>query len=325
MNYVVLPGTDLRLSRICLGTIGFGTSISRDEASGLMDAFRDAGGNFLDTAHVYADWQSQIPGMSERTIGEWISSRGCRDQVVVATKGGHPILGTTSPRLSKEQLFDDVKESLRRLQVEQIDLYWLHRDDESVPVDQILDTLEEIRCEGLIRWYAASNWSTARLKEAAVCAKRRRIPGMVASQIRWSLAKFNPERVADRTMVEMDTPSYQFYRETGMPVAAYGPQAGGFFGGNYWRDRPESGQAEVRRSYDLEINWGRLERARELGSKLKCSANQIALAYLVSQPFVTMPIVGCRRLDQIADSCDAAELVLSPEQMNYLENGDMGI
>jgi len=314
MKSSVLPQTDLRVSRICLGTADFGSSLSRDDSFRLMDAFLEHGGNFLDTAHIYADWQCDVPGMSEKTIGAWLASRGCRDRIVIATKGGHLASGSSRPRLSADQIEQDLKESLRRLGVEQIDLYWLHRDDPTRPVDQILETMERVRQAGLIRWYATSNWSVARMREAA-CP---RSPGFVASQIQWSLAKVNPECVWDPTTVDMDPEIWLYHRETGLPVMAYSSQASGFFSGKYRRDQPESGRPDVRRRYDSDLNWGRLERAGKLAKEIGCHTNQIALAYLLAQPFPTFPIVGCHSPDQLRDSCAAADVCLTTEQVDDL-------
>jgi aryl-alcohol dehydrogenase-like predicted oxidoreductase len=315
-----MNGTDLRPSRICLGTAEFGTGINRDDSFALMDAFLEAGGNFLDSAHIYADWLSETKGMSERTIGEWMSSRGCRDRVIVGTKGGHGNVPFVAPRLAPQQIHEDLTESLRRLQIDHIDLYWLHRDDTSIPVEQILDTLETERRAGLIRWYAASNWTTSRLREAARHAQLRGIPGMVASQIRWSLATIDRESVEDKSMLDMDDESWGFHRETDLSVVPYSPQAAGFFSGKYSLDRSESGRPEVRKCYGSQANWNRLERAHKLARELQCTANQIALAYLVSQPFPVFPITGCRSLEQVSDSCTAATIHLTPEHVKYLEN-----
>jgi len=321
MEHVTMTGTDLCPSRICLGAVDFGTDICREDAFALMDAFLEAGGNFVDTAHVYADWLSDIKGMSERTIGEWMASRGCREQVIVGTKGGHMTAECPLPRLSPEQIHQDLTESLRRLQTEQIDLYWLHRDDPSLPVGQILDTLESERKAGLIRWYAASNWSTSRLREAAEYAQSRHIPGMAASQIRWSLADVNPDSISDRTMVEMDEQGWEFHRQTGLSVVPFSSQACGFFSGKYSQDRPDSGRPDVRKLYGTELNWRRLERVQELAAHTGYTPNQIALTYLMAQPFPVFPIVGARSIAQLNDSCDAVSIHLTSDQVDYLKNG----
>lgn len=315
-------GDNLRTSQICLGTASFGSSISKDDSFLLMDTFIDAGGNFLDTAHIYADWKCEIKGMSERTIGEWMSSRKNRDKVVVATKGGHADMPSIIPRLAPEQINKDLKESLQRLQIEQVDLYWLHRDDPKIPVSQILDTLESLRKEGFIRNYAASNWTVSRLREADAYAKKKQIPGMAASQIEWSLVKTTPEGMIDPTMVIMNEEIYKYHLQTKMPVVPYTSQASGFFGGKYSREHPETGYPEIRKKYDTESNWQRLERAIKLADELKCNANQIALAYLIAQPFPVFPIVGSQNVGQLLDSCGAVEIHLTAEQVRYLEVGE---
>lgn len=316
-----IKGTDLKPSRVCLGTAEFGTSIARDDSFAIMDAFLDEGGNFLDTAHIYADWQSEIKGMSERTIGDWLASRGCRDRVIVSTKGGHHVLGSSATRLAPEEIRADLEESLRRLRLDFVDLYWLHRDDPSLPVGGMLDTLEGARREGLVRWYAASNWTTARLREAAEYSQSHGMPGMVASQIQWSLAAMIPGSNGDLTMAAMDNESYPYYLKTGMSVVAYSAQASGFFSGKYAADQPESGRSSVRKIYDTAENWGRLQRATELAAELGCTPNRIALAYLIAQPFPTYPIAGCRTIDQVRDSCQSMDINLTPEQVRFLESG----
>ena len=317
MKYVRLPNTDLEVSGVCLGTVEFGSTISREDSFALMDAFVDAGGKFMDTANVYADWQTETPGISERTIGEWVSSRGCADSVIVATKGGHP--AAAGPRLSPEQVYSDLKESIRRLQADRIDLYWLHRDNPGIPVDQILGILESARGEGLICYYGASNWSVGRLREAAAYVKNKGITGMVASQIQWSLADIRPECIPDPTTAAMDSEILAYHQATGLPQIPFGSQANGFFSGKYSRSQPESGRPEVRRLYDTERNWSRLERACELAGQLGCTCNQVCLAYLMAQPFPTIPIVGCRRMDQMMDSIGATDVNLTDEQVEFLK------
>ena len=218
---------------------------------------------------------------------------------------------------------EDLEESLRRLQLDFIDLYWLHRDDPSIPVGRMLDTLERARQDGLIRWYAASNWTAPRLREAAEYSKVHDLPGMVASQIQWSLAAMIPGSIPDDTMVSMNDENHLYYQETGMPVVAYSAQASGFFSGKYSIDQPGSGHQHVRKMYGTEENWGRLQRATELAAALDCTANQIALAYLIAQPFPAFPIAGCRNLGQVKDSCGAMNLHLTPQQVSYLENGTL--
>jgi len=319
MNYAILRDTDLRLSRICLGTPEYGSSINRQDSFGLMDTFLELGGNFLDTAHIYANWQCETKGMSELTIGAWVAERKCRDRVIVGTKGGSYTAECPIPRLAPEQIIGDLKLGLARLRFDYVDFYWLHRDDSTRPVGEMMDTLDGLRKQGLIRWYGASNWSAARMREAAEYAIRKGIPPFAASQIQWSLAQMKPEAVVDRTMLEMDGETLRFHIESGMPQVPFTSQARGFFSGAYVKDRPESGRPSVREAYGSELNWGRLERALKLSREFACTPNQIALAYLMSQPFQCFPIVGGRSAAQLKDSCAADAIHLTPDQVRFLQ------
>lgn len=322
METVLIPGTDLRVSRICLGTGGLGTTVDRDASFRLLDTYLELGGCFIDTAHVYGNWASPVPGMSERTIGAWLAERDCRDRIVLATKGGHPHIDRMDvPRLSRDEIMSDLFESLDRLRVEYIDLYWLHRDDPSRPVGEIVDTLAYAQARGLINWYGVSNWSVARIREAREYAASHGIQDIVASQVGWSLADRVRETLGDPTLVFVDDDIRRYHEDTGFPLMAYSSQANGFFSGRYRRGAPVDPSDGVLRAYGTEANFARLERAFELAQKLGCSANQVALAYLIAQPFPVFPIVYCRTLDQLRDSCGAAEVRLTPEQVRYLEEG----
>lgn len=167
MRYRTIPNTDLTVSAVCLGSSHMGTAVSRDQAFRLRDHFVDHGGTFIDTARAYAIWEPGGEGASETTIGEWLASRPHRDRVIVATKGGHPAwTDLHSPRLSRQDVTDDCEQSLSALGLDTIPLYWLHRDDPTRPVEDIIATLEWLRERGKIRYYGFSNWSTARMKVA---------------------------------------------------------------------------------------------------------------------------------------------------------------
>ena len=129
----------------------------------------------------------------------------------------------------------------------------------------------------------------------------------------------NPAAVFDPTMLEMDPETQRFHRESGMPQVPFSSQARGFFNGAYSKENPESGKPSVREAYGSELNWGRLERAMKLAQKIGCTSNQIALAYLMSQPFQCFPIVGGRSAAQLKDSCAAAAIHLSPDQVRFLQ------
>ena len=159
MRAFTIPHTDLTVSALSLGTGGMGTHVSHDDSFRILDRYVERGGNFLDTAHIYAAWVPGGGGASERTIGDWIRTRGARDAVAIGTKGGHPHLETmTISRLSPQEIVQDLDESLERLQIETIDLYWLHRDDPKRPVGELIETLTDAVTQKKIRYFGVSNW-----------------------------------------------------------------------------------------------------------------------------------------------------------------------
>jgi len=322
LRYRQIPHTGLRPSVLCLGTVVLGWKLSQQESNQLLDAFLDLGGSFIDTAHIYADWAAGIKSSSERTIGNWLTRRGCRDRIILATKGGHPDVGASCPRLSPEQIQQDLTESLEFLQTDYIDLYWLHRDDPARPVNEILDVLESERRQGRIRAYGCSNWRPERIEAAQAYAGESGCLGFAADQPWWNMAAPNRESITDQTLVVMDDELFEFHSRTGLAVVPYSSQAKGFFAGKYGRGilNPDTPSARhVIDTYYNEINFERLERARNLGQQLGRSANEIALAFLLSQEFPVFPIVGCRTIEQLQESCKAADLVLTKEQMQVLD------
>jgi aryl-alcohol dehydrogenase-like predicted oxidoreductase len=318
MRRVQIPATDLVVSPICLGTGGFGASTPEAESFALLDAFVAAGGNFIDSALVYSDWLPGPKSITEKTIGKWLQARGCRDQIVIGTKGAHPELTSMGvSRLAPADITGDVDKSLANLQTDVIDLYWLHRDDVNRPVSQIIDTLESLVRAGKIRCYGCSNWKIARIAEARDYAASRGIQGFSANQPLWSLAQANFENVPDQTTVDLAEDGIAFHRRTGMPVIPYTSQAHGFF--TKMDAQGETALSKVDTAVYLnETNLRRLTQAQMLAREHHTTVGVIALSYLCSQPFVTVPVVGCKRLDHLAESLQAADLVLPSDEVDAL-------
>lgn len=313
------------VSELCLGTGGYGTSIDADAAGPIMDRFLELGGTFLDTAHVYGAWAPGRAGASERVIGAWLSARGCRGDVVVGTKGGHPDLATMQvSRLRPEDIAADLRESLERLQTDYVDVYWLHRDDPRIAVGDIMDALNEHLNAGLVRGIGCSNWTTERLAEANEWAAAHGKVGFCASQIGYSLARANAGSGGYPGTLSMDEPTHAYHRRTGVPVVAYSSQAGGFFSGKYAADDDPAAVANqgIVRTYYHEDNFQRLARAQALAARHGRTANEANLAYLQSQPFPVIPIVGSRTVAQVEASCAATGWHLAPEECRWLESGD---
>ena len=180
------------VSEICLGADGFGSKLDRDTAFRMLDAFRDAGGNFVDTANIYARDFAEGYSRSERILGEYLASRG-KDSLVIATKGAHPDPKTMhTPRVTRECIEKDLDESLLSLGLDCIDIYYLHRDDPAMPIGEILEILDDFRKMGKIKRYAGSNYSVERVREASEYARTHGIPGFSFISNMWSPASQNP-------------------------------------------------------------------------------------------------------------------------------------
>lgn len=320
MKKITLPHTGLTVSQICLGTVNFGKPLVPAEAFALLDAFVEQGGNFLDTARVYADWLPGGANASESTIGAWQKQRGQRDKLVLATKGGHPRLQTMHiSRLSHQDIQSDLEASLKYLQTDVIDLYWLHRDDVRLPVSDILETMNEQVQSGKIRYFGCSNWTVERIRAAMTYAAEHHIAGFVANQPMWSLAEPNREAFPDKTIVMMNAATLAFHHETRMPVIPYTTQARGFFQKLTAGRLKESDQKQ----YDNVINRARYERVHELSRRHHVTPTAIVLSYLTSRPFPVVPIIGASNLQQLNDSLKDSDVVLSPDELTYLAHGHL--
>lgn len=316
MEYVTLPSTDLRVSRVCLGTGHFGGIFTEAEAFALMDEFFRLGGNFIDSAHVYCNWIADNPrSSSEKMIGNWLTSRGVRDQMIIATKGAHPDLSSMHiPRMSRAEISQDVDESLEYLQTDRIDLYFLHRDDPSREVGEIVDSLNAQVAAGKIRYFGASNWTPARLQAAQEYAQQNGFMGFAANQPLWGLTLSNMHNIPDKTIVQLDEAGIEFHQRTGMAVIPYSSQGHGFFGKMASVGRENISKGDIRQ-FDNDTNTRRLPLIQALAAKYGVGINHIVLAYLYAQPFVTVPIIGPRRLDQLQDSAAHTDLRLTPEEL----------
>jgi aryl-alcohol dehydrogenase-like predicted oxidoreductase len=319
MNYTSIPGTELRPAAICLGSTDIGSTIDRATSFRLLDTYVEAGGNFIDTANVYANWLPGERSISENTIGKWLRLRKKRDQIILATKGAHPELSTMHiSRLSRAEIVHDLNDSLKNLGTDVIDLYWLHRDDPNHPIDEILETLNDQVKAGKIRYFGCSNWRTARIQAAQIYAAENRLQGLVANQMMWSLAPVDVGGIKDKTMVVMDEDMREYHLETGLAATPYSSQANGLF------QRMAAGtlkqmDPDMRGMYLAEENRDRFERIKRVAAESGLTVTQIVLGYLRSQPFPTIPIVGCRTVEQLRDSLNAAHVKLDPDQLSYLE------
>ncbi len=316
-----LFNTTLEPSRICLGTASFGSDISEDTAFALLDAFVECGGNFLDTAHIYAAWREGKWGASERTVGKWLASRGARKNVVLATKGGHPPLDALDQgRCGPEDLESDLRESLDRLGVDRVDVYWLHRDDPGRPVGEIVETLAGFIRDGRIRSYGGSNWTCERLDEANAYARDHDLPPFVANQPGWAMVDRASSEPPVPGMIFLNKVGVAWHKERRFPMAAYSAQAKGYFGEDNvaWARLGSSGPVPHGAEYDSTESRKRLLAALALADMKGCTANQIALAYLMHQPFVVYPIIGTSKVERVREAVASQSITLTPQDLQVL-------
>ncbi len=318
MNRTRLGGTDLVVSPLCYGAATFGADVRGAELDDRINQFRDAGGNFLDTAHCYAFWLPSGAGCSECALGDYMRRNGKGD-LVIGTKGGHtgaPGYRRTDHWLAPGRIEADIDDSLGRLGLDTIDLFWLHRDDTRLPPGEVVETLNREIRRGRIRHIGASNWRVERIAEANAYAAARGLRGFVASQAEWSLAwknTRNPDPKADdahgAAMLFLEDDDAAWHRCSRLPMIPYTATAGGYFatGGRRAADR-----------FDNPVSRERLARADVLARGLGVKPGQIALAWLLNQPFPVFPIVGSQNPGHLQECLGAAEVRLSAAQVAWL-------
>ena len=299
-----------KTSVLCMGSVGLGFYFSQKQTNEILDAYVNLGGNFIDTARVYGDFAGGVCGVSERAIGNWLAARHNREKMILGTKGGHPELPTMNVgRLDRENLSADIRRSLDDLMVDQVDIYWLHRDDVSRPVGDILETLNGFLQAGYTRFIGVSNWTTARIREANAYAAAHGMTGFCANQPQFSLAR--QEVVEDPTLCQMDREMYDFHVETGMPCVPFSSQAKGFF------IKLHDGAAmpdKARRRFDTPYNQETYARLLKLSGETGYSVGALSLAYLTCNRFDIFPIVGVSRLSQVEALKEAGDAVITLEQ-----------
>ncbi len=292
MNKILLTGTDLIVSPLSLGTVNYGSKTDEKEAFHQMDAYLDAGGNFIDTASVYGCFPPSTEAhASEKIVGRWLKERNARDKVVLSTKGGHPFADDPSftIRLHKHELLSDVEKSLANLKTDVIDMYFLHRDDLSMPVGEVMETLEEIKKQGKIKHYGFSNWTLPRAMEAQAYSKQHGLSGFTMNQLMWSLAHINHDEIGDKTLVAMDKDTFKWHKETRLSAMAYRAVAKGYF------EKRKAGaplRGDLVTTYKTDVNDEIFRALSDLNSETGISMTALSLLYFVSQPFPSVAIAS---------------------------------
>ena len=299
MTDLRIEGLERPLSRLALGTLGFSPR-TRDRDYAVLDAWVEAGGTVIDTAHVYED------GDAERLLGRWLRDRaGVRDGLVIVTKGAHP--DGDRVRVTPADIAADLADSMERLGGP-VDLYLLHRDDPAVGAGELIDALDAHRRAGEIGAFGVSNWTLARIEEANAYAADRGVAGICCNSPHLSLAVQN-EPPWPGCLSATDADSRAWHARTGMPLLAWSAQAGGFFA--------RSG-GESARVYENAANRERRDRAEQLGRRSGATANAVALAWVLAQPFPTLAVIGPHSVEHLRSSLEALDLELGPDDVRWL-------
>jgi aryl-alcohol dehydrogenase-like predicted oxidoreductase len=304
----LIPRTDLDVFGLCLGGNVFGWSADRDESFAVLDAYTAAGGNFVDTADVYmAAVPGNSGGESETIIGEWLAARpGKRDDLVIATKVGK-LDGFTD--LRPETIKAAAEDSLKRLGVETIDLYYAHFDDTETPLAETLGGFAELIEAGKVRYIAASNYSGARLAEALETAEREGLPRYVALQPHYNLMEREYESDQAPVCEREDIACFPFFA-----------LAKGFLTGKYrpGGEQIESVRAEGAKQYLDERGERMLEALDAIAAAHGVAPAAVAIAWLRRQPTVLAPIASARNTDQLGPLISSVSLQLSDDELARL-------
>ncbi len=305
-----LGNSDLKVSPLMFGGNVFGWTADEAMSFRLLDAWVDAGFNFIDTADVYSAWApGNKGGESETILGKWLNKNGNRNKVIIATKVGME-MGPHKMGLSKPYMMRAVEDSLHRLKVDCIDLYQSHKDDPETPLDETMDAFAELIKQGKIRYAGASNYSAERLQQALKISKQLGFPLFQSLQPIYNLYdRFDFEGELENTCVE-----------NGLGVISYYSLAAGFLAGKYRSEESvEKSARKIRvEKYWNERGWKILKALDETAATLNSTPGKVALAWVMARPSITAPIVSATNLVQLNDLFEATRLKLTNETIMAL-------
>ncbi len=318
MKTTRLGSTDLNVSDLCLGTMQFGWTADESASIAVMDAFAAAGGTFIDTADVYSRWSpGNEGGVSEEIIGRWMKARGNRGSIVLATKvRGEMWKGDDGEGLSRAHMTRAVEDSLRRLQVETIDLYQCHWPDDKTPIEETLTVFGELIASGKVRHIGASNFSAAQFQQALSTAAEKGLPRFATLQPHHNLVHRSEYEDALAALCASEN----------IGVIPYSPLAGGFLTGKYRRDQPlpQSQRAGRAKEYMTDQGFAVIEALDAVATAHKASIPAVALVWELTRPAIQSPIIGANTPEQLAALLPASELQLSAAEVASLDAASAG-
>lgn len=308
MDYRTLGSTGLTVSELCFGTWRFGKEsggvleTDRSTAHELLDAFSNAGGNFIDTANAYGD------GDSERWIGEWLADRD-REDYVIASKVYWNQVSRFGPNLSRKNIRAEITGTLDRLDTDYIDLYYIHRFDDDTPVLETIRTLNQLIDEGKVHYLGASSMAAWQLTKALYTAELEGLDRFEVTQPMFNAADRPEEYLA-------------VCADQNLAVCPYSPLGGGFLTGKYAEGEITEGSRADLQNWDLEFperKWRVLEAVQSIADELDATPAQVALKWLIDQrAFTCVPIFGARSVQQVQENTAATEIELAEGHFNQI-------
>lgn len=310
-----IQGTELWVSPFGLGTADAGVAWREEDTEKIFGTYLDLGGNVIDTAHVYSDWVPPETARSERVIGDWLARTKKRNEIVLVTKGGHPSMLGENPdmhksRMRREDMAEDLDGSLMKLRTDHIDLYFYHRDDATIPVEETVEVMEDFVRQGKIRYYGCSNWTPERMKAADAYCKEKGYRGFIADQMLFNYGTRHMKPMEDDTLCSMDDEMYAYHRENRNNLAMpYMGIASGFF-----HSYEKKGEDAVKASpYYTEGNREAAERLKMLREKYNADTTQILLGFFTVQDFPCLPLYGTGKPERLKDAAKAFSIAFEKE------------
>lgn len=317
-NRIQIPDTELSVFPVGLGTVDAGLRWDGVDADRIFDQYLDVGGNLIDSAHVYSDWVPGEIARSERVVGDWLRRSGKRDQVVLITKGGHPDMTPKVPdmfanRCTRQEMISDLNASLKQLGTDYVDLYFYHRDDRSIPIEEAVEIMQDFVREGKIRYYGCSNWSVERMKAADTYCKEKGYRGFIADQSLLNVGMKYMNPMPDPTLAYTRGEAYQYHidnpRNLMMP---YMGVCSGFF--YILHSNPEAAKFS---NYYTPGNLKVAKRLDEICEKYSCTLTQAILGYFRTREFACVPLYGPSVPLHMEDAAGIVNVPFTAEDYNF--------
>jgi predicted dehydrogenase/aryl-alcohol dehydrogenase-like predicted oxidoreductase len=301
MKYGSVPNLSKKVSRLVMGV---DNQVTMPHAAGIFDYWYESGGNTFDTAYIYAG------GLNEKILGHWIKNRGVREDVVIIAKGGH------TPHCNPKAIVEQFTQSLERMQIDHADLYMMHRDNLDIPAGEFIDVLNQLVKEKRLTAFGGSNWSIDRVQAANDYAKAKGLQGFSIVSNNFSLARMVAP-VWGGCIMASDPASRAWFTKTQLALFPWSSQARGFFTDRAHRDQALNDE-EMNRCWYSEDNWQRRDRVLEMAKKKNVLPINIALAYVLNQPFPTFPLIGPRTLEELRTSLPGLDISLTADEVKWL-------